>query len=196
MNKINKDTLALIKEFEGLELEAYKDAVGVWTIGYGHTAAAGSPKPVAGMVLTVKQAEDLLLKDLKKYEADVQKYVKVPLNDNQYGALVSFDYNLGVGNFSKSTLLKKLNAGDYNGAANEFKKWNKAGGKTLRGLTRRRAAEEALFRKPGNGTSVVIPVVVDNPGVPQPTKPEATVQPRTSLLGTFFKFLASLFKRK
>jgi lysozyme len=196
MNKINKETLNLIKEFEGLELKAYKDDVGVWTIGYGHTADAGDPKPVSGMVITAKQAEDLLLKDLKKYEADVQRYVKVPLNDNQYGALVSFDYNLGPGNFSKSTLLKKVNAKDFEGAANEFKKWNKAGGKVLKGLTRRRAAEKALFRKPGNGTSVVVPTVVDDPGVPEPKTPNVAVQPRMGLLQAFFNFLAKLLKRK
>lgn len=149
MNKINKETLDLIKSFEGLELKAYKDAVGVWTIGYGHTAAAGLPNPKSGMTITSQEAENLLLNDLKKYEAPVRNSVKVPLNDNQYGALVSFTYNVGEGNFKKSTLLKKVNARDFEGAAKEFAKWNKAGGKVLKGLTRRRAAEAELFLKSG-----------------------------------------------
>jgi lysozyme len=192
--KINKETLELIKDFEGLELKAYKDAVGVWTIGYGHTAAAGNPKPVSGMVITAKQAEDLLLKDMVKYENAVKKYVKVPLNDNQYGALVSFTYNLGEGNFSKSTLLKKVNAKDFAGAANEFAKWNKAGGKVLNGLTRRRAAEAALFKKAGNGVSVSIPVVVDDPGVKAPI--DGLIPPRKSLVQLFLEFFASIFRKK
>jgi lysozyme len=190
--KINKETLNLIKEFEGCELKAYKDAVGVWTIGYGHTAAAGNPKPVSGMVITAKQAEDLLLKDLVKYENAVKKYVKVPLTDNQYGALVSFTYNLGEGNFSKSTLLKKVNAKDFAGAANEFAKWNKAGGKVLNGLTRRRAAEAALFKRPGNGTSVSL-VTVDDPGTGKPANDVVTPAP-VSFWASLVQLLLKLFR--
>lgn len=192
--KINKETLNLIKEFEGCELKAYKDAVGVWTIGYGHTAAAGNPKPVSGMVITAKQAEDLLLKDMVKYENAVKKYVKVALNDNQYGALVSFTYNLGEGNFSKSTLLKKVNAKDFAGAAKEFAKWNKAGGKVLNGLTRRRAAEAALFQKSGNGVSISVPVVVDDPGIRAPI--DGLIPPRKSLVQIILEFFASVFRKK
>lgn len=171
MNAINKDTLKLIKEFEGLELEAYKDAVGVWTIGYGHTAAAGQPHPKKGMVVTAQEAEKLLLQDLTVYENAVRKGVKVPINDNQYGALVSFTYNLGPGNFQKSTLLKKVNNKDFAGAALEFAKWNKAGGKVLNGLTRRRAAEAALFRKP------VLSVVQSDPVVPKVEEPKVPSKP-------------------
>ena len=196
MNKINKETLELIKEFEGRELEAYVDPVGVWTIGYGHTAMAGSPIPKKGMKLTVQEAEALLLKDLVKYENPVRRLVKVPLTDNQYGALVSFTYNLGEGNFSKSTLLKKVNAKDFAGAVKEFAKWNKAGGKVLRGLTRRRAAETALFKRLGNGSVVPVHVVVDDPGVQDPRNPNVAVRPRMSLLRVFFEFLTKLFKRK
>lgn len=186
MNKINKESLSLIKEFEGLELEAYADPVGVWTIGYGHTAAAGPPAPKKGMKITVQQAEALLLNDLVKYENAVRKYVKVPLNDNQYGALVSFTYNLGPGNFANSTLLRRVNAKDFVGAAREFGKWNKAKGKILKGLTRRRAAEAALFKKAGNGSSVPTHVVVDDPGT----------QPRWNLLTALFAFLGGLFRKK
>jgi lysozyme len=193
MNKINKEALSLIKEFEGLELNAYVDPVGVWTIGYGHTAAAGPPAPKKGMKLTVQEAEALLLNDLVKYERPVRQSVKVPLTDNQYGALVSFTYNLGEGNFKSSTLLKKVNAKDFAGAALEFRKWNKADGRVLNGLTRRRAAEAALFKKAGNGSSVPTHVVVDDPGVGQPTNPNGAVAPRTGFLTAFFKFLSGLF---
>lgn len=132
--------IELIKSFEGCRLEAYQDAVKVWTIGYGHT---GNVK--AGMKITQEEVMKLLKSDLKKFESAVNKAVKVFLNQNQFDALVSFTYNLGAGNLKSSTLLKKLNAGDYAGAANEFTKWNKADGKVLNGLTRRRESEKALF---------------------------------------------------
>lgn len=146
---ITKEALELIKKSEGLRLYAYLDAVGVWTIGYGHTSAAGAPKVYKGMRITAQEAEDILLADLERvYIPAVTKNVSVPLNPNQLGALVSFVYNLGEANFKKSTLLKKLNKADYKGAAAEFPKWNKAGGKVLKGLVTRRAAEKALFEKP------------------------------------------------
>lgn len=146
--KTNDAGLALIKEFEGLRLEAYKDPVGIWTIGYGHTAAAGNPKPVKDLVITPAQADTILRRDLIQYENAVKEAVKVPLNENQFAALVSFTFNLGPGNLRKSTLLQKLNARDYAGAAKQFPKWNRAGGQVLAGLTRRRKAEQALFLKP------------------------------------------------
>lgn len=169
MRTLNKATISLIKSFEGLVLKAYKDAVGVWTIGYGHTSMAGPPDVKAGMILTEQAAEALLVSDLKKYQAMVDRNVKVALNDNQYGALVSFTYNLGEGNLKSSTLLKKVNAKDFIGASKEFAKWDKAGGKVLKGLTRRRAAEASLFLKPTlvDSGKPVQPV----PVVPAPTPP-------------------------
>lgn len=191
---INKETLELIKSFEGLELKAYKDAVGVWTIGYGHTSMAGDPKVVPGMVITKQEAEALLLKDLVKYENGVKRWVKVPLNPNQYGALVSFCYNVGEGNLSKSTLVKKVNAGDFAGAAKEFAKWNKAGGKELKGLTRRRTAEASLFLR-GSGKPVEAPKPV--PSVPVQETPKAPVQaPKAGLWAFLIGLLAKIFKRK
>lgn len=139
--KISQKGLNLIKSFEGLELKAYKDSVGVVTIGYGSTGTHVS----MGQTLTVQQAEDLLRKDVSRFEEGVGKLVKVTINQNQFDALVSFSFNLGLGNLSSSTLLKKLNAGDYQGASLEFERWNKAGGKVLNGLTRRRLAEKELF---------------------------------------------------
>ena len=146
----NRAAIDLIKHFEGLVRKWYRDPVGVWTIGYGHTDSAGHPRwrDDPGLTLTDRDAEIILQRDLRQYEAAVRGTVKVPLNENQYGALVSFTYNLGPGNLRSSTLVKKLNAGDYAGAAAEFPRWNKAGGKVLQGLVRRRSAEQALFNKP------------------------------------------------
>ena len=140
--------VALIKAHEGLRLQAYQDPVGVWTIGYGHTTAAGPPKVERGMKITDAGADAILRQDLAKFEGYVSSAVKVPLNQNEFDALVSFTFNLGPGNLRSSTLLKKLNAGDRAGAADEFLKWTKAGGKTLPGLVKRREAERALFRAP------------------------------------------------
>jgi lysozyme len=132
--------LDLIKSFEGLRLSAYKCPADVWTIGFGTTAGV---KP--GQAITKERAEELLREDVKRFEAQVLRLVKVPLTQGQHDALVSFVYNLGAGNLSNSTLLRLLNAGDYAGAAAQFDRWNKAGGKVLAGLVRRRAAERALF---------------------------------------------------
>lgn len=146
---INDATIELVKEFEGLRLAAYQDSVGVWTIGYGTTAAAGlGITPRKGDAITEAEATRLLNMGLSKFGEQISGYIKVPVNENQYGALVSLAYNIGPGAFSKSTLLKKLNAGDYAGAAEQFLVWNKAGGKVLKGLERRRAAERALFLRP------------------------------------------------
>ena len=137
--------IALIKEFEGCKLTAYQDSVGVWTIGYGWTKPVDGKPIRAGMTIKQETAERLLKTGLVSYESDVSRLVKVDLTQGQFDALVSFTYNLGSRSLSTSTLLRKLNAGDYAGAANEFLRWNKAGGKVLNGLTRRREAERALF---------------------------------------------------
>lgn len=138
--KINEAGLNLIKDFEGCRLKAYLCPAGVWTIGYGHTQGV---KP--DMVITQLQAERFLRQDLKRFEDAVTSLVKVPITPNQFSALVSFAYNVGTGALYDSTLLRKLNKKDYKGAANEFLRWNKAGGKVLPGLTRRRLAEKDLF---------------------------------------------------
>lgn len=131
----------LIKSFEGLKLTAYKDSVGIPTIGFGHTG----PDVFMGQVITESQADSILKADLTKFEKGVAELIKVPLNENQHAALISFSFNLGLGNLKSSTLLRKLNSMDYAGAANEFERWNRAGGKILSGLTRRRLAEKELF---------------------------------------------------
>lgn len=137
--------IALIKQFEGCKLTAYQDSVGVWTIGYGWTQPVDGKPVRAGMTIKQETAERLLKTGLVSYEIDVSRLVKVSLTQGQFDALVSFTYNLGARSLSTSTLLRKLNAGDYAGAADEFLRWNKAGGKVLNGLTRRREAERALF---------------------------------------------------
>ena len=132
----------LLKFFEGCRLTAYQDSVGVWTIGYGHTKGVH-----AGMSITQEEAEQMLLTELEEYEGYVEKYVTVPLTQNQFDALVVWVYNLGPTNFRKSTLLKELNSGNYTAAGNEITKWNKAGGKVLAGLVKRREAEALLFNE-------------------------------------------------
>lgn len=139
--KTSQKGIDLIKEFEGTVLKVYKDAVGLPTIGIGHLIKKGEQFTT----ITQQQAEELLAKDLKQFEEGVSTSVKVALTQNQFDALVSFAFNLGVGNLNSSTLLKKLNAGDIQGAADQFPRWNKAGGRTLAGLTRRRLAEKELF---------------------------------------------------
>ncbi|MFA3104176.1 lysozyme [Acinetobacter pittii] len=139
--------LNLIKGFEGKRLNAYDDGVGVWTIGFGTIKYPNGARVKKGDTCTEQQAEDYLRNDLAKFEAAINKLVKVPLTQNQFDALASFTYNLGETNLANSTLLKKLNKGDYQGAADQFLVWNKAGGKVMKGLVRRREAERALFLK-------------------------------------------------
>lgn len=147
--RISDKGISLIKQFEGLRLTAYQDSVGVWTIGYGGTQPVDGKPIRPGMTIKEETAERLLRTGLVGYESDVSKMVKVKLTQVQFDALVSFAYNLGARALSTSTLLQKLNAGDYAGAADEFPRWNKAGGKVLPGLTRRREAERALFLSDG-----------------------------------------------
>lgn len=150
-NILNQATVDLIKSFEGWRAKAYPDP-GTGgepiTIGYGHTTAAGPPSVHLGMTITQALGETILRNDLKKTCATVAGAVKKPITDNQFGALVSLAFNIGAGNFLKSTLLKKVNAGDFAGATLQFAVWNKAAGKVMPGLTKRRAAEAALFAKP------------------------------------------------
>jgi len=147
--QINQDTLDLIKEFEGFRAKAYKCPAGVWTIGYGTTAMAGvgiDPKP--GTTVTEEEAEDLLEKTLEKFGEQIRPAITAPINNNEYGAFLSLAYNIGTGAFRKSSALRLFNAGDKAGAAKAILMWNKAGGKVLAGLTRRREAEKKLFLTP------------------------------------------------
>lgn len=137
------NAMDLIKKYEGFKLEAYQCPAGIWTIGYGHTSGV---KP--GDKITARQAEMYLKVDIVEFEYAISALVSVPLTDKMRAALVSFVFNVGKGAFAKSKLLKKLNAGDYSGAANEFLAWNIANGKRLKGLLRRRVEERYIFLSP------------------------------------------------
>lgn len=141
--QINREGLELVKRFEGCKLRAYTCPAGVLTIGYGSTGPHVKP----GMVITQQQADELLRSDLRRFEDYVAEHC-APASDNQFAALVSFAFNVGEGALAKSTLRRCHMAKDYEGAAKQFARWNKAGGKVLKGLVNRRAAEEALYRKP------------------------------------------------
>jgi len=143
--QISNAGISLIKEFEGCRLKAYQDSVGVWTIGYGWTQPVDGRKIGPGMVIDQATAERLLKCGLVQYEQGVNQLVKVIITQGQFDALVSFAYNLGLRSLSTSTLLRKLNAGDKQGAAEEFGKWVNAGGVRLNGLVKRREAERKLF---------------------------------------------------
>ena len=134
--------IPLIKEFEGCKLKAYLCPANVWTIGYGHTNGVKERDEI-----TQQEADRLLVSDVDLFTAGVQRLVTSDINRNQLGALVSFAFNLGLGNLRHSTLLKLVNAGDFVKAANEFDKWVYVAKHKLNGLVRRRAAEKALFLK-------------------------------------------------
>ena len=143
--KMSADGLALVKEFEGLRLKAYKCPALVWTIGYGHTSAAGAPIVSADMVISKENAEEILQRDMGQYEDGVRKLVTVGITQGQFDALVDFAYNAGVGALQKSTLLKKVNAEKFDEVPAEFMKWTKAGGRVLPGLVKRRQDERQLY---------------------------------------------------
>lgn len=139
--------IALIKRLEGLELESYQDIAGVWTVGYGHTETAGPNQKISE-----SEAEELLRRDLAPREQAIERLVKVPLNQNEFDALVSFAFNAGIGALKTSTTLKRLNLGDRLGAADALMWWNnaKVNGvlREVKGLTDRRALERELFLRP------------------------------------------------
>lgn len=138
--KTSQEGIDLIKKHEGVRLHAYRDSVGIPTIGYGHTGGVKM-----GDVITQEQADAFLVQDLQDAEEGVIDAVNVEITQGQFDALVSFVFNLGINNLKNSTLLKLLNSGDYEGAANQFKRWTYAGGKQLAGLVIRRNDEAKLF---------------------------------------------------
>ena len=140
--KVSQECVNLVKFFEGFEGKAYLCPANVWTIGYGRTRNVQE-----GDRITEVQAERDLLEELEEFAEQVLNSVKVELTQNELDALTSWTYNLGVGNLNSSTLLKKLNAGDKNSVPSEMIRWNKAAGKVLAGLTRRREAEAKLWAK-------------------------------------------------
>lgn len=147
---VNRETIEHVKRWEGLKLTAYPDPGSrdgtPYTVGYGHTSD-GHLKVYRGLTISPKQAEDALEFDLNETAAKVDELVKVELSDNQFGALVSFAFNVGTGAFAKSTLLKKLNTGDYAAVPAELARWTRNDGKVMQGLVNRRAAEAGLWAK-------------------------------------------------
>lgn len=150
--ELNEASLNHIKESEGWRECAYKDIVGKWTIGYGHLLVPGNelcrPVPTTQCCITKEKGLEVLKSDISTAANAIDRIVTVPLTDNQFGALTSWAYNVGSGNARASTLVKLLNGGDYNAVCGELKKWNKAGGKEVQGLTNRRNKECNLFSKP------------------------------------------------
>ncbi|WP_439287559.1 lysozyme [Lonepinella sp. BR2904] len=141
--KISEKGIAHLQREEGCRLQAYQDVVGVWTIGYGHTGLVDG-KPISkGMMISQEKAREILVKDLARFEKAVNTYVTVPLKQNQFDALVSLAFNIGEGAFSRSTLVRKLNAKDYHGASEQFLAWKNAGGRPV--LLNRRKREKAMF---------------------------------------------------
>jgi lysozyme len=140
MMKTSEEGRALIKKFEGCELEAYQCSANVWTIGYGHTQGIKE-----GDVCTQEDADRMLEEDLEEFEGYVQEAVNVPLEQHEFDALVAWTYNLGPSNLRSSTMLKRLNDSNFDQVPSEMRRWNKAGGKVLDGLVRRREAESLLF---------------------------------------------------
>ena len=138
--QISQEGLSLIKKFEGCELEAYKCAAGVWTIGYGSTKGVNE-----GDTITQEGADKLLTEEMHEYEGYINDMVTVDLKQNEFDALVSWVFNLGPSNLSSSTLLNRLNNKMWDDVPNQIKRWNKAGGEVLQGLVRRREAEALLF---------------------------------------------------
>lgn len=141
---ISPDAVALIKHFEGCKLKAYKCPAGVWTIGYGRTQGVKQ-----GDVCTQDQADEWLVDHLTPINRQIDLYVHKPLKQHQRDALACFIYNVGANAFAGSTMCRKLNLGDYEGAAKEFGRWTKANGRELPGLITRRAAERSLFENTG-----------------------------------------------
>ena len=138
--QISQEGLSLIKKFEGCRLESYLCSANVLTIGYGHTRGVKD-----GDTITQQVAEQLLEDDIQEFELYVEEAVTVPLSQNQFDALVAWTFNLGVGNLRSSTMLKVLNQSKFEQVGSEMRRWNKAAGKTLEGLIRRREAESLLF---------------------------------------------------
>lgn len=150
---------AMLKKFEGCKLKAYKCPAGILTIGFGHTSAAGEPIVTPDLVITKQEALDILHRDLKKFEEGVDNLVKVHLTQNQYDVLVDFAYNAGIGALKSSSLLKKVNAGDFDAVPAELMKWTKGkipgkGSQVLPGLVNRRNAEVAWWNN-GEATPAV-----------------------------------------
>jgi lysozyme len=181
VRKINEAGLDLIKSFEGLRLHAYLDGGGVPTIGYGHIKGVRM-----GQIISDEQATEFLREDLHEAETGVDKRVPTDISENQFAACVSLAFNIGIGAFGGSTLVRRLSAGDERGAADQFLKWNKDNGKVVAGLTRRRQAERALFLTPDEDEADTEPLTEPMPAVetPKETTSEKVITTTTTATET------------
>ena len=152
--QVNEAGLALIRAYEGFRAAAYRCPAGVWTIGFGHTSEAGPPVVRAGMRVSKAEANTILARDVAMFASDIALMIRVPLNANQFSALVSFAYNVGVGAFRSSSVLKAVNASDFAAVPRRLNLWVKANGKTLSGLVKRRASEGQLFMRPPGAVAI------------------------------------------
>jgi lysozyme len=188
----NAAGLSLIRQAEGLRLRAYLCPAGVWTIGIGTTVYPDGRKVQRGDKCTEQQADRYLAHDLQEFERAVAAMVTVPLTGNQFASLVSLAYNVGIGALRGSTLLRLLNAGDYAGAANQFPRWNRGGGRVLPGLVKRRAAERDLFLTPDSAPLQAVGLMA---ATDTPTKESTPVLPVLgALLPTIIGMIPSLTK--
>lgn len=162
--------LLLIKQFESVKLKAYKCPAGVWTIGVGHTSAAGPPKVSPGMVISPQEADRILRADVADIDNDMSWLIKVELTQNQWDAIASWTFNCGVGALQKSTLLKRINAKQFDKVPAELMKWTKGGGKELPGLVRRRRAEAKLWRDIDESVPIDHEESRATPEIPSPPK--------------------------
>jgi lysozyme len=169
--RVTDEGLALIRRFEGFRSRAYRDAVGVWTIGYGHTSMAGPPDVKQGLAITPDEGAAILARDVQLFAKGVRERVTVELSDRQFSALVSFAFNVGLGAFAGSSVLKAVNANDLEAVPRRLNLWVKAGGRVLPGLVRRRAAEGALFAADNS--------LAEAPGQ-KPVQPKASKHPAQS----------------
>ena len=188
---VSANGLSLIARFEGKRLTAYRDAVGVLTVGFGHTSAAGSPLVTEGMVITDAMAIAILAQDVTRFETAVSRVLTRVPTQNQFDAMVSLCYNVGPGNFGISQVLSDFNAGDDLGASLAFSHFTKAGGQTLPGLVARRATEAALFKAPDSAVSSsghVSPTPASKPA-PAPASPLAG-----TMLETIIAFILAILK--
>jgi len=154
---VTDEALDLIREFEGFRGRAYRCPAGVWTIGYGHTAMAGTPAVTAGMELTRAEADAILRRDVAAVAEGVRRLLRARLSERQFSALVSFAFNVGLGNLASSSVLKAANGGDLDRVPKRLMLWTKARGRTLPGLVRRRAAEAAMFGGDGKAADRHLP---------------------------------------
>lgn len=183
--RISNEGVNLITKWEGCKLVAYKDGGGVWTIGYGHTSAAGAPPVRAGMRITQDEAIRIFKNDIVKYEDAVTKVLNKTPSQNQFDAMVSLCYNIGPTAFQNSTLVKKFNQGDFIGASKAFMSWVKDNGKVVKGLENRRKSEKSLFDRDNSDTVGTTKKIFN-------TMQET---PKTGLLTAIINIFVSLFTK-